>query len=120
MLNLTDHELNIDNIFLYAEDTFETKYQTLINKRRSIGIRYLNDAQNFIKYSCDMNYVYENTEWYNLNKKQNILIAFDAMNTDMLSNEKRNSIVSTLFTRGRKLNIFLVFYLISLFQKILD
>ena len=38
-----------------------------------------------------------------------ILIAFDYMITDMISNKKLNSVVFELFTRGRKLNMFLVF-----------
>ena len=47
------------------------------------------------------------------------------MIVDILSNKKRNPIVTELFIRGRKLNISLVFItqlhnLILLFQKILD
>ena len=38
-----------------------------------------------------------------------ILIVFDDMIAYILSNEKLNSIVTELFTRGRKLNISLVF-----------
>ena len=49
------------------------------------------------------------------------MIVFDNMIADMLSNKKLNPIVTELFIRGRKLNIYLVFiYLISLFQNILD
>ena len=48
-------------------------------------------------------------------------MVFDDMIADMLSNKKLNPIVTELFIRGRKLNIYLVFiYLISLFQNILD
>ena len=39
----------------------------------------------------------------------NIFIVFDYMIADMISNKKINSIVTELFIRGRKLNIFLVF-----------
>ena len=66
-----------------------------------------------------MDDIYKNIEEYNPNKKRKILIAFDDMIADMLSNEKLNPIVTEL---GRKL-IFLLFLLhnfISLFQKILD
>ena len=38
-----------------------------------------------------------------------ILIVFDYMIVDMLSNEKPNPIATEPFIRGRKLNIFLVF-----------
>ena len=44
----------------------------------------------------------------NPNKKRKILIAFDDMIADMLSNKKLNSIVNELF-RDRKVNISLVF-----------
>ena len=45
----------------------------------------------------------------NPNKKRKILIAFDDITADMLSNKKRNSVVTELFIRERKLDIFLVF-----------
>ena len=65
--------------------------------------------------------IYKNIEEYNPNKKPKILIVFDDIISDMLSNKKLNPIVTELFIRGRKLNISLVFiYLISLFQNILD
>ena len=43
---------------------------------------------------------------YNPNKKREILIVFDDMIADMLSNKKIYPIVTVLFLRGRKLNIF--------------
>ena len=42
-------------------------------------------------------------------KKRKILIVFDDMINEMLSNKKLNPIVTELFMRGRKLNISLVF-----------
>ena len=42
-------------------------------------------------------------------KKRKILIVFDDMIADMLSNKKPNPVVTELFIRGRKLNISLVF-----------
>ena len=42
-------------------------------------------------------------------KNTNILIIFDDMIADMLSNKKRNPVVTDLFIKGRKLNISLVF-----------
>ena len=56
-----------------------------------------------------MDDIYENIEVYNPHKKRKILIAFDDMITDMLSDKKTNPIVTGLFTRGGKLNISLVF-----------
>ena len=56
-----------------------------------------------------MDHIYENIEEYNSNKKLKLLIAFDDMIADMLRNKNRNKIVTELFIRGRKLNIFLIF-----------
>ena len=69
-----------------------------------------------------MDGIYKNIEEYNLNKRQKILIVFDDMITDMLSNKKLNPIVTEFFIRGRKLNIslFLLHSLISLLQNISD
>ena len=56
-----------------------------------------------------MNNIYKNIEECNLNKKRKILIVFDDIVADMLSNKKPNLIIPELFIRGRKLNISLVF-----------
>ena len=59
--------------------------------------------------------IYENFEEYNPNKELKILIIFDDMIADILSNKKLQSIVTELFIRGRKLNISLVFIAESFF-----
>ena len=46
---------------------------------------------------------YENIEDYNQNKKRKILIVFNYIIADMLSNKKLNSIVTEWFIRARKL-----------------
>ena len=56
-----------------------------------------------------MDDIYKNIEEYNPNKKFEILIVFDDMIADMLSNKKLNPVVNELFIIGRKLNISLVF-----------
>ena len=38
-----------------------------------------------------------------------MLIVFDGMVADMLTNKKRNPVVTAVFIRGRKLNISLAF-----------
>ena len=75
-------------------------------------MKYLNDSKNFIEHSSDMNDIYKNIEEHNPLK---ILIVFDDMIADMLRNKKFNSLVTELFIRGRKLNIFLVFVTQSYF-----
>ena len=54
-------------------------------------------------------------EGYNPNKKQKMLIVFDDMILDMLSNKKRNPIGTELFIRERKLKFSLAFITQSYF-----
>ena len=62
-----------------------------------------------------MDDIYKNIEEYNPIKKCQILIVFDNMIADVLSNKKYNSLVTKLLVRGRKLNIYLVFITQSYF-----
>ena len=100
----------------YAKDSYEAKYQFLINKRESTGLKNFNDPKVFIEYSNDMKDVYKNTEEYNVDKECKILIVFDDVIADMTNNKKLNSIVTKLFIRGRKLNISPVFITQSYFK----
>ena len=45
LLNLINYEPDIDKIDLYAKDPCEAKYQLLINKRESTGLKYFNDLK---------------------------------------------------------------------------
>ena len=69
LLDLTNHEPDIDKIYLYAKDPNEAKYQLLINKRESTVVKYLNDSKAFIEYSNDMDDIYKNIEEYNVSRK---------------------------------------------------
>ena len=51
LLNLINHEPDIEIIYLYAKDQYEAKYQFLINKRESAGLKYFNYSKAFIEYS---------------------------------------------------------------------
>ena len=62
-----------------------------------------------------MDYVYRNVGEYNPDKKRKILITYDDMVADMLSNKKLNPVVTEYFIRGRKLNIPLAFITQSYF-----
>ena len=62
-----------------------------------------------------MDDIYKNIEEYDQNKKRKRLIVFDDIIADMLSNKKRNPIVTEMFIRGIKLNIRLVFITQSYF-----
>ena len=109
LLNLINNQPDIDKIYSYAKDPHEDKYQFLIKKTESIGLKHFNDPKAFIEYSNDMHDVYKNIDHYNPDKENKILIVFDDMIADMISNKKLNSIITELFIRGRKLNISLVF-----------
>ena len=50
LFNLMNHQSDIDNIYLYAKDPYEAKYQFLISKQESTGLTNLNDSKAFIKY----------------------------------------------------------------------
>ena len=56
-----------------------------------------------------MHDVYKNIDDNNPDKENKILIVFDDMIADMDHNKKLNSVVTSLFIRGTKLNISLVF-----------
>ena len=69
-----------------------------------------------MEYSNDMHDVYKNIDEYNPFKENKILIVFDDAIVDRIHSKKLNLIVTELFTRGRKLNISLVFITQSYFK----
>ena len=86
LINLVNNKPDIEKVCLYAKDLCEANYQLLINERESTGLKYLNDPKTFIEYSNDMDDIYKNIKEYNLHKKLKILIVFDDMIADMVSN----------------------------------
>ena len=87
LFNPLNHQPDIDKIYLYAKDPYEAKYQFLINKRESTGLKHFSDFKAFIEYSNEMDDINKNIEEYNLKKKRKILIVFDDMIPDMLSDK---------------------------------
>ena len=116
LLNLINNQLDIDKIYLSAKDPCEEKYQFLINKKQSTGLKHFNDHKAFIQYSNDIEGVYQNIEEHNIDKKRKILIVFDDMIADMINNKIINPVVRELFIRGRKLNISIAFITQSYFK----
>ena len=88
----------------------------LIKKRKDVGIKHLNDLNAFIECSNTMDDVYENIHDYNSSRKRKILIVFDDMIADIMTNKKFQAIIKELFIRCRKLNISLVFITQSYFS----
>ena len=56
-----------------------------------------------------MDDVYKNIDDYNPNRRRKILIVFDDMIADIMTNREFQPILKELFTRCRKINISLVF-----------
>ena len=108
-LNLINEQNDIDKVYLYARDLNEPKYKILIKKCKDAGIKHLNDPNAFIECSNTMDDVYENIHDYNSSRKRKILIVFDDMMADIMTNKKFQAIITELFIRCRKLNISLAF-----------
>ena len=83
LINLIN-EQNDDKIYLYARE-----YEYLIKKRKDAGIKHLNDPDAFIECSNTMDDVYENIHDYNSSRKRKILIVFDDMIADIMTNFRR-------------------------------
>ena len=113
---ITNQWPDIDKIYLYFKDRFESKYQLFINGREKVGIKKLKSPKAFIVYSKTIYDVYKNLEDYNPTKKRKVLIVFDNMIADMESNKKLSPKLTELFLRGRKLNISFAFMSQSYFK----
>ena len=59
LLNLTNNQVDIDKTYLYAKEPYEEKYQFLINKRESAGLKHFENPKAFIEDSNDMQDVYK-------------------------------------------------------------
>ena len=94
---------------MYAKDLSEPKYQFLIKKREDAGTKNLDDPTAFIEYSNTMDDVYNNIDDYNPKTKRKILIVFDFMIADIMTNKTFQAIINELLIRCRKLNISPVF-----------
>ena len=116
LLNVINKHDDIDNIYFYVKDLSEPKYEVLIEKRENAGTKHLNDSKAFIEYSNTMDNVFNNINYYNPSRKRKILIVFDDMIADIMSNKKFQAIIKDSFIRCRKLNISLVFITQSYFS----
>ena len=116
LLNLIKEQDDIDKIYLYAKDLSEPKYEFLIKKHEDAGIKHLNDPEAFIECSNTMDDVYENIDNYNPRRKTKILIVFDDIIADIMTDKKFKAIIKELFIRCRKVNISLAFITQSYFS----
>ena len=65
----------------------------LIKKRENAGIKYLNNPNAFIECSNTMDGVYENINDCNPSRKRKILIVFDGMIADIMTNKEFKAII---------------------------
>ena len=117
LLNVIKHQRpDIDNIYLYIKDPFETKYQLLFNGREKLRSESLKNPKACIDHSQLIDDVYENLEGYNPTKKRRVLIVFDNMTADVESNKKLSPIVNEFFFERKKTQYFTHFYTAISFQ----
>ena len=77
-----------------------------------MGIKNLDDPSAFIEYSNTMDDIYSNIDDYNPKRKRKILVVFDDVIADIITNKRFQAIIEELFIRCRiisLLNISLVF-----------
>ena len=87
LLNLIKGQDDVDKIYLYAKDLSKQKYEFLIKKREDAGLKHINNRNAFIECSNTMHDVYENINGYNPSRKRKILIVFDYMTADIMTNK---------------------------------
>ena len=116
LLNLKKEQDDIDNIYLYAKDLSKPKYKFLIEKREDARIKHLHDLKAFISVKILWMMFIENIDEYNPNGRREIVIVFDDMIADIVTNKKFQAIIKELFVRCRKLNISLAFIAQSYFS----
>ena len=108
-LNLIQQDNNVTGkIYLYAKDLEEPKYQFLIKKREQAGIKNLNDPTAFIEYFNSMDNVYDAINDYNPNRKRKVLIVYDDIIADIMTNRKFQAIIKELFCYMKEI-VYLVF-----------
>ena len=81
-----------------------------------MGIKHLSNPNAFIECSNTIDDVYDNTDDCNSNRRRKILIVFDDMIADIMTNRRFQAIIKELFIRCKKLNISLVFITQSYFS----
>ena len=99
LLNLINEQRDIDKIYLHAKDLSEPKDEYLIKNRENVGIKHINNSKAFIECSNAMDDVYRNIDNYNPRRRRKILIIFDDMIADIMTNKKFQAIIKELFIR---------------------
>ena len=99
LINLINEQNDIDKIYSYAIDLSQPKYEYLIKRHEDAGRKHLNNPNALIECSNTMDNVYDNMNDYNSNRRRKILIAFDDMIADIMTNNRFQAIIKELFIR---------------------
>ena len=70
---------------------------------------HLNDSNEFTECSNTLDDIFKENDDYNSSRKGQILIVFDDLIADIMTNKKFQAIIKEIFIKCRKLNISLVF-----------
>ena len=117
---------NLDNVTIKNDDK-EWPYRILIRgpsgsgKSNALFNLIQQDNNSLTRLICmlkinTMDDVYNNIDDYNAKRKRKVLIVFDDMIPDIMTNKKFQAIIKELFIRCRKLTISLVFITQSYFS----
>ena len=116
-MNLKKHQQpDIDKIYLYVKEPYESKCQLLINGREKVVIKTLKNSKEFTDYSQTIDYVYKNLEDHNPTKKRKVLIVFDDIIVGMESNKKIKPYSHGIVFKRKKAHYFAYFYITILFK----
>ena len=81
------------------KDLSEPKYEFLIKKHKDVGIKYCNDPNVFTECLNTMDNDHENINDCYSRRKRKILIVFNDVITDIMSNKKFPARIKELFIR---------------------
>ena len=116
LLNLIKEQDDIEKNYLSAKYLSKRKYEFLIKKRKNAGIKHFNDPNVFIECSNTVNNICEDIDDYKSSRKRKILIEFEDMIVDIMTNKQFQAIIKELFIRCKKINISLAFITQSYFS----
>ena len=73
LLNLIKHQqYDVDKIYYHIKNSFESKYQLVINRREKAEVKQEKNSREFINYSKTIDDVYENLKDHNLTKIKSV------------------------------------------------
>ena len=87
LIRIPNNDSPIDKIYLYAKGLSEPKYQLLIERPKNADIKNYNDPSAFIEYSNTVDDVYNNINGYSTRRKRKILIVFDYVIANIMTNK---------------------------------